>query len=261
MMNMSISDELDLRRVTFSWKDKRQQTIVPLNLEENLAHFLGIHMGDGHLRAHPSQYTFELDGHPINDVLWYETYVVPLLFHLFRRTPLISKGNGTIKLTLNSKAVHSFLHFSCGMPIGSKRECGPPAIILHAPLRVQTAFLRGLVDTDFSLVFKNRHREVNYYPVIDLQTANKNLWLFSQRILQRLGFRVFAAQRMKMRGQSAFNSFYLQVNGINALHQWLKVIGFTNPNHTTKVDLWKRQGYVQPRTTLLDRVRILSENV
>ncbi|MFH0978922.1 MAG: hypothetical protein V1837_06510 [Candidatus Woesearchaeota archaeon] len=256
---MDLIIPINLRDVRYSKNDKITLTKVPGKLDSNLAYFLGIHMGDGHLVKRPFEYRIEYDGHPINDLIWCKTCVVPLFRHLFRRTPKICEGHGSIKLTLNSKAIHSFMQFSCGMPVGSKSHSPPPRIILKAPMNLKIAFLRGLADTDFSVVFKNRHKLINYYPVVDYQTCNQELWDFVTSTLKILGFPVHRGQRIQQRNKSQLSSYYMQLNGVKTLSLWLSTIGFMNPNHLSRIELWKKIGHVPPGTTIQDRLLMLEK--
>ena len=42
-------------------------------------------------------------------------------------------------------------------------------------------------------------------------------------------------------------------------NKWMRLIGFSNPKHITKIEVWKKLGYCPPRTTYLERLKILKE--
>ena len=140
--------------------------------------------------------------------------------------------------------------------MGSQNQVAVPKMLIDNA-DTKKAFLRGLADTDFSLVFKNRHKNVNYYPVIDFQTSNKVLCDSLVSLLEFMGFDIYSNQRMKKRKDTAYQSYYFQINGIKAFKKWMGEIGFTNDNQLTKVRVWKKFGFLPPNTTINDRMAIL----
>ena len=39
----------------------------------------------------------------------------------------------------------------------------------------------------------------------------------------------------------------------------MKLVGFSNPKHITKIKVWEKLGYCPPKTTYLERLKILKE--
>ena len=247
----------DLSKIEFSRTDIQNGIKLPTKLDEKLAHLIGIHIGDGHLRKTNYDYTICYNGHYINESMWYYHYLSKLIQELFNKEVTPTKGHNSIQIVFFSKAIHSFLNKICGIPIGPKTNCDIPKIITESNADTKKAFLRGLADTDFSLVFKNRHKNVNYYPVIDFQTSNKVLCDSLVSLLEFMGFDIYSNQRMKKRKDTAYQSYYFQINGIKAFKKWMGEIGFTNDNQLTKVRVWKKFGFLPPNTTINDRMAIL----
>lgn len=254
--------KLDISEVKYSKNDLKIGVKVPTKLDENLAHLMGIHMGDGHLRrTEKNDYRIEYDGHYINEFYWYHTFLSKLIQKLFNKKAIPRKGHNTIKISISSKAIHTFLNKVCGLPIGPKNKCYIPEIIKKSNRNIKAAFLRGLADTDFSLVFKNRHKDINYYPVIDFQTSNKNLRDSILILLNEMGFKAYSNNRMQRRYDKVHASYYFQINGIKAFRKWVKEIGFTNHNQVTKIKVWNKFGFLPPKTNINDRLQMLKEKI
>jgi hypothetical protein len=101
--------KFDLSRVEFTKLDIRRKIKIPSYLDENLAHYLGIHIGDGHLYKKPGDYRMFYDGHYINEYSWYNDYLSKLILNLFNRKVNARKGHNTIQIAFSSKAIHSFI--------------------------------------------------------------------------------------------------------------------------------------------------------
>ena len=163
---------LNTSLVKHSKNDIKRGIKIPTKLTPKLAHFLGIHWGDGHLRKNRYDYHMIYNGHLINEKDWYLLCLTPLIKELFNVDSILRRGHNSLELSFRSKAIHAFLNRVCGLPIGSKNESDIPAIIKKSNREIKTAFLLGLADTDLSLVFKKGAKKKSCYPVIDHHTNN-----------------------------------------------------------------------------------------
>lgn len=50
----------------------------------------------------------------------------------------------------------------------------------------------------------------------------------------------------------------IYVSGKDNLDRWIKTIGFSNPVHLTKFQIWDKFGFCPPKTTLRERLKILN---
>jgi hypothetical protein len=248
----------DLSKIEFNKNDIKNNTKLPKKLDKKLAHLIGIHLGDGHLTKAPKNYGIAYDGHYTNEYKWYHNFLAPSIYNLFNRKATPIKGHNTIRILFASKAIHTFLNKICGLPLGTKKDCDIPFIIKEADLKFKGAFLRGLADTDFSLVFKNRHKDINYYPVIDHNTSNNILSRSIIHMLSDMGINVHSGSRIVKRYDKSHKSYYIQINGIKRLKKWMDKIGFTSYNQLTKLEVWKNFGFLPPGTNITDRLNILN---
>ena len=109
----------------------------------------------------------------------------------------------------------------------------------------------------FSLVFKNRHKNINYYPVIDCAISNKVLRDSLVNLIESIGFKVYSNERLRKRKNKVNASYYFQINGVKAIEKWMKEVGFTSYNQLTKYWLWKKQGFVPSKTNINYRLEVL----
>jgi len=77
--------KIDISCVEYSRNDQRIGIKIPGILNSELAHFLGIHIGDGHLsiqrRGTTVDYYMAYHGHKSDEANWYFQFLAPL----FRR--------------------------------------------------------------------------------------------------------------------------------------------------------------------------------
>ena len=92
---------------------------------------------------------------------------------VFGKKPILKTKKNCIELRLSSKEILEFLEKS-GIPVGKKSKIIriPPTIRRSNKLSV--AFIRGLADTDFSLIFKKRKIKKDY-PRITADLSSLNL--------------------------------------------------------------------------------------
>lgn len=254
--------DLDISQIEFSRNDLKQKIKLPKKLCPHLAYLLGFHMGDGTMNiyktANKTEYRVAYDGHYIEEFEWYKQHLIPLIKKLFNKSAILRiTTSKTVNVIVYSKAITLFLSKTCGLPLGRKKNYRFPEIIQKGSSETKKNYLRGLADADFSLTFKKRHKDENYYPVIDCQTADEVLYNATKEILIELGFRFYCNSRICKRGEKRHKNYYLQLNGTTELKKWMDNIGFDSPVQKTKYLLWKKQGFVPPYTSLKERLSAL----
>jgi len=114
--------------------------------------------------------------------------------------------------------------------------------------------LRGIFDTDGSLMFKKREKDVHFYPLIEIVSKSKPLISQIFDIVTKFGFagHTYLDRKSTMR---------LYIGGHRSVDLWMDVIGSKSPIHTSKYIIWKKFGFCPPRTTLVDRISILEDKI
>ncbi|MBT3836198.1 hypothetical protein HOD05_05435 [Candidatus Woesearchaeota archaeon] len=250
--------KLDLSKVEYSNNDKRLGIKVPEFLTEELAYFLGFHVGDGYMklkiRKNKWDYHLLYGGHQINEYQWYIEFIKPLINNLFNKKVNITKSTKNIvKIEIRSKAILTFLHNSCDISFSPKTNIRIPKPILNSNMKIKRAFLRGIADTDFSLVFKKGGK----YPVISHATNSKTLHDSLKELLIEMDFNIFSATYNRIRIDKPFVSHQIEINGKKNLSKWIEEVGYSSYNSITRYRVWKEYGYLPKGTNINDRLELL----
>ena len=254
-----MNEKLDLSKVEYSRNDLKLGLKVPEQLTEDLAYFLGFHVGDGYMgiqrRKHAVDYRLQYDGHKVNESLFYHDFLKPLLKKLFNKKVNVAKTNKAVRIAFRSKAILTFLSNCCEIPLGPKKHVIIPKIIQKSDNRIKAIFLRGLADTDFSLSFKKNGK----YPTINHGTYSKTLHESVKKLLTELGFTYYAATYFRERKGTKLTTHHIDINGKQRLKQWINTIGFSSYNTMTRYLVWKETSFLSPGTDINDRIKILKE--
>ena len=251
--------ELDISMVERSKNDLKKGLKLPNKLTYELAEDIGIMVGDGHIRLYvrykrAADYAIACYGNAITDKVYFMHYVQALKKHLFNLNFRFSKRQkNTCELLAYSKGLFQFYTKVIGLPDGNKRDVKVPDIILNSNGKVKCAFLRGLADTDFSLVFKRRDKDALYYPTIKIPTCSKPLIHDLAYLLRNLGFKFSVSYDLSVVHSKTGNTFVsqqLHLYGKKALKRWMEVIGFNNPKNVLKYALWKKNGFCPPNVEI-----------
>ena len=252
--------KFDLTKVEYSRNDIRQGIKVPEYLTEDLAYFLGFHVGDGYMkikkRKKTIDYHLQYGGHQINEYQWYIESIQPLIKKLFNKNLKVTKtANRIVHLGFRSKAVVTFLHNCCGLPYSPKINTGVLSIIQQSNERIKCDFLRGLADTDFSLVFRKKGK----YPVIIHDCYSKVLHESLKLLLKDLDIPFYSFFRLRKQNNKVNESYALFIYGRRKLAKWMSKVGFSSYNTLTRYQVWKETGSLRPKTDINDRIKILKE--
>ncbi len=252
-----MNEELDLSKLEFSRNDFKRGIKTPKELTPELSYFLGFHIGDGYMsiqkREGKIDYRMAYHGHGINEFLGYEQVIKPLIRQLFNKeVNLTQPGDGTVNIFFRSKAILTFLHFCCGVQLSPKKGVDVPSIIKNASLQNKARFLRGLADTDFSLVFKR-----GTYPVIEHTTCSQPLHQSLKLMLEKLGLSHHACVRHRLRKDTPIVGYQLEICGQKNLQMWMNYVGFSSYNTLTRYLVWKETGFLPAKTNIHDRIKIL----
>ena len=236
-----------------------------MKIDGDMAELLGIHIGDGCISVN-KRYSMYYVGGDITEEKEYHDSWVSILINKKVLIPL-NKEKAKYKeypkvgiyglYIFNKEVVDFFRKF--GIVAGSKKEQGVPnEILLNKELTKR--FIRGLFDTDGNIYFdKNRSckNPINNVPIIQLGTTSKKIakQVFSSLI--RLNF--FPRMKKPHKGKRDKNVVYtVLIYRKRDIERYIIEIGFKNSKHMTKWMVFKKQGYLQPKTTLKGRKEILN---
>jgi hypothetical protein len=79
-------------------------------------------------------------------------------------------------------------------------------------------------------------------------------------MLERLQIKNTISKQLNKKENEA-NNYLLQISGEKMLELWRSRIGFSNPNHSSRYEIFKKHGFVPPNTSYNQRVKILEGNI
>ncbi len=141
--------KFDLSKIQYSWKDVKDNVKIPKELTPELAEFIGIMVGDGHIedrkrkdRNFENVYEMSITGNII-DSEYYYNYLNTLIKGLFNIPFCIKlqKSRNAIIVFKNSKAIHSFIKKITKIP-SRKDDIKTPKIIMNGSKSIKAAYLR-----------------------------------------------------------------------------------------------------------------------
>ena len=257
--------KLDSSKVEFSKNDIERNVKIPSYLTNELAYYIGIHVGDGCLNMYKrktcntTDYNLEYSGHAIDESEFHKDYIIPPIKELFNIDPWTGIGKKTtIKTYFRSKAVFTFLSNVVGLPVGSKRDIEIPTLIKMSDLEIKKFFLKGLFDTDGCMTFKKARKQRHYYPSINLASQSKNLIEIVKIFLDYFGIPASASYDLNgVRNGKVNTKHQIDIHGRDNVDKWFKEIGFNSSKHLTKYEIWKKFGFCPPYTNIIERQKIL----
>lgn len=152
-----------------------------------------------------------------------------------------------------------------GFPIGKKTySVEVPEIIYNNENKdIIRAFIRGFFAGDGCLNFDKKRGKaqkilkiIHTYPRIQIKCVSKILVEQMKNMLFKLNLDSFIGEK-KSKKDNECTSYMLEIDGEERLEKWLKEIGFSNPNHSTRYEIFKRWGFVPSNTTYAQRLSIL----
>ncbi len=192
---------------------------IPKKMSSQLAEFIGILLGDGHLT--PTQVCVTLGTKEKE----YAEYVVSLMADLFNVKPKIALTKGQCSVVyLGSVRLVRWLFKNYNLVYNKvKLQVDVPSQCFLKPNYMRQT-LRGLFDTDGS-VYRLKHG-------IQMSLTNKSQRLLgsSRKMLDSLNFH-----------PSVISSNKIYLTRIDDIDRYRKEIGFSNPRHLKRMKLFQKE--------------------
>jgi hypothetical protein len=250
--------KFDLSIIKISKPDIRRNIRFPEELTPELAEFIGIMIGDGHLTrvigknrdgSNSLKSDIVISGN--KKELNYHKMIISLFENLFSLKLHYYQDSkpGAIVLKAYSKGIVNFLHKICEIPLNRKCHLvSIPKLIKNSDNKTKHAFLRGLSDTDFTITFKNKTKKGHTYPVIKASFKSKQLIKDLEILFKKLGFRyctLYDERTYDTRfGETTKHNIYL--NGKDNFLRWIELINSSNNKFQRKIEKWQRDGICPP---------------
>jgi len=251
--------KLTSKLIEKSKADIRRDIHFPEELTKNLAELIGVIIGDGHLRYSIGK-TKRGTKFQRSDIIIsgnikekpYLNHVNKLFKSLFNLDMFFVKDNrsNAVILRAHSRGLVLYLSRVCEIPISKKSSTIKiPKIIKESNNTIKCAFLKGLADTDFSLIFQNKGRRKHDYPLIKGSFRSKKLVKDLEILFKEMGFK-YSTYYDEKRPDKRFKNLVVMHNiylyGVNNLYLWIKYIGFSNLKFCRKIKKYIDDGHCPP---------------
>ena len=225
--------KLNLNGIEYSRQDKEKKIIFPKWLDENLAEEIGIHLGDGFLSN--DKYDFRVKGDKSNEIDYYDNHLKKLYKILYNINIENRDYIDSYGFEIYSKALWEFKVNSVGITPGKKDKINIPKILSKSNKRIKCAFLRGIMDTDGSILFKARYGYANYYPTISLTCKSRYLAEGVYKMFKTLGF----APKFYKKSNGVWDVY---LYGYSNFDRYQRLVGWRNPKNLNKIREWNTHG-------------------
>jgi intein/homing endonuclease len=221
--------KLRVSKIKFSNNDIRSNLKIPDMITDELAEFIGIMVGDGHIGSYGHKKEVVITGN-IKDKEYYLVYVNNLIFKVFniKFNVAFQKSRNAITLRKDSKALFGFLNEIIKIPT-RKEFIKIPSCIIKSSIKRKISFLRGLADADFCLTIKYKPHN---YPVIHGTSKSERLILEVSDILNELGINnnIQTEKEYYKKRDKMYIKHRIYVNGFSRVNKFMNKIGFCNKN-------------------------------
>ena len=203
-----------------------------MNLNEDLAEFVGAMLGDGCLYLakgrNRTRRVAILTGHIKNDYLYYEMTIRPIIIKNFENRGYLTKRIKYNALVLvMSHSIYDFLK-SLDFPTGKKREIKIP-VKIFLNQRFAIACVRGIFDTDGSIYRKYSKMYEGHKRIYEGLTIE--IKLNSKYLIEQINS-VLAKESIKTNKITNYKKAYrLRITDQKHIDKFMKVIAPNNMYH------------------------------
>ena len=210
-------------------------------------------------------------GNPNADKDFYDRYISDLFLKAFniKIRPHEKKSNSVYGFYVCNKEIINFFNKILEFPIGNKTYSVkiPNVIYKSKDKKISCAFIRGFFSGDGCLNFDKRYSNnqkilkiIHTYPRIQINCVSKKIIQQLSEMLNKINIKNFISKKISKK-KNEVDSYMLQVSGRIMLDRWVKEIGFSNSNHFSRYEIFKRYRFVPPNTTYTDRLKILKGKI
>jgi len=205
-----------------------------IKITKELGELIGVFIGDGFTGKYDRARIIQFTGRPKDDADFYLKRIVSLIKRNFNVNPHIQVRGRGLRVTCYSKNMYEFLTKNLGLPSGEKSSIIKIPTVFLKKKHIIKAVIRGIFDTDGSIVWDKRKIYKKPYPRLCITTVSKELAKQLKSLLKNLGFRV-CLREVKRRKEYYRKAFYIELYGFEQLRRWCKEIGFSNPKHIRRL--------------------------
>ncbi len=209
---------------------KKAQRFMNIHLNDELAYFIGLFIGDGFTNKYHQYYLIQFIGHK-KEKQFYETTFSNYCKKLFQINPKIreEKLGNVIRINLYSVALFNLITKRFQISAGRKsRTVLIPKEILNSDPAIIKSCIRGLYDAEGCVFFDKRVFYKNPYPRIDLHMNNLELLKQVYAILNKFEIKCSLGTTGK--------NLRVIIYGEDQVKKFVKEIGFSNSKHLERLE-------------------------
>lgn len=210
---------------------------IPDKITPNLAEFIGVILGDGHISALNNQICISMDS--VLDKNYIQEIVKNQFVSLFGKEPSIcySKRSRNIRCTIYSKEACEFLTKYLGLPKGKKKYNPKNRIPLKFfnDEELLRSVIRGLFDTEGGLYQHNKTS-----PRLYIYNTSKPLLNSIHLALTKLGYKSIKKKR------------WIKICRKHEIKRFFNEVGTNNLQKQLKYQIWLEEGKVPKNTRILE---------
>lgn len=233
-----------------------------------IAEILGNFIGDGWIES--TKDALYIAGSQTEDKEHYDTFVAPTFSKYFTKVSPKNfpywhvYGIVSYKKKIVQKAI------DLGFQVGKKSYIAkiPDWIMDSNNKDIIKSVIRGIFDTDGCFYCKKAYgkydkpwtKEHHCKPRIIFNLTSKMLvnqmcFLFSKINIE---FKRYARTPKSNPLKNNSKIYTIHINKYNHIERWFKIVKTSNSRHQTRYDVWKKFGYLPPKTSIKQRKKMLS---
>jgi intein/homing endonuclease len=236
-------------------------------LTPELSEILGAFIGDGWIESRESG--FYIMGDPEEDKEYYEQIIFPIFRKYFGKGKLKEFKSWKVfgLVCYDRKIIKQLIDLGFQKGKKSKTVSVPPYIKKSKDLEIMKSVVRGIFDTDGCFSCSKAYGKYddkwskthNCKPRIKFTSVSKSLWRDIQLLLDQLDikFNLTFSKGRFVSNRNRLDTYIIHIDRRAEISKFFDVIKPNNPRHLTRYAVWKKLGYLPPRTKLKERKILL----
>lgn len=216
-----------------SIRNRTHKFDMDILLNKKLAYFIGLFIGDGFTNKYGRYYLTQFIGHK-KEKQFYRTLFSEYCKDIFGVNPIIRDDKKCNAIRVNIYSIDLFNLITKRFKISAGRKSRNvliPDEILNSEPAIIKSCIRGLYDAEGCIFFDKRKSYTKHYPRIDLHMNNLELLKQVYNLLNKF--------EIKSTLGIIKNNLRVVVYGEEQTEKFVKKIGFYNPKHLKKLEVFR----------------------
>jgi predicted transcriptional regulator len=208
---------------------------------DDMSFILGLFVSDGNLDKSRVRFFCSEE-----EIIFFQNVVSPMIEKLFKVKPTIRHDiKRNYVLSINSSKIEKVFRNIFPYKGEKCKHLKEPRITID-----EQSFIAGLVSGDGSIIISKNNSTVNKYPILAYVNASKTIISIFSRFLIKNGISHYVHQNRN-------KIYHITVKG-NGLRHFLELVPLLNHTQKSKIEVFKKLGYLKPYSTYKERLEILN---